>query len=140
MLDVASRAGVRAVIQGANGVDAPHAIGIGDAPHEWLFPQMSAAVHHSGAGTTAAALRAGIPSVAVPVFTDQPFWAARVHALGAGPAPIPYGKATVESVAEAVAAAVKTPAYAAGARRLAGLIGKEDGVAPVARAINSAIK
>ncbi|GAB3521101.1 glycosyltransferase [Arthrobacter monumenti] len=140
MLDVASRAGARAVIQGADGVDAPHAIGIGDVPHEWLFPQMSAAVHHSGAGTTAAALRAGIPSVAIPVFTDQPFWAARAHALGAGPAPIPYGKATVESVAGAVDAAIQTQAYAVGAQRLAGLIAKEDGVTAAARAISSAIE
>src|SRR5579859_2933508 len=32
-------------------------------PHDWLFPQMAAAVHHGGSGTTAASMRAGIPSV-----------------------------------------------------------------------------
>src|SRR5258708_27730457 len=45
------------------------------APHDWLFPRMSAAVHHGGAGTTAAAVRAGIPSLIVPSYGDQPFWA-----------------------------------------------------------------
>lgn len=139
MLDVVARAGVRAVLQGPDAVDLPHAIGVGDVPHEWLLPRMSAAVHHAGAGTTAAALRAGIPSVGVPVFTDQPFWAARVHALGAGPEPIPHGTATVESVAAAVSVAVETPGYAASARHLAGLIAREDGVAPAERAIRRAI-
>ncbi|WP_417218040.1 glycosyltransferase [Arthrobacter sp.] len=139
MLDVASRAGVRAVLQGAEGVDTAHVLGIGDVPHAWLFPRMAAAVHHAGAGTTAAALRAGIPSVGVPVFTDQPFWAARVHALGAGPAPVPYAKATVGAVASAVAAAIRTPSFAERARHLAGLIAREDGVAPVVRAIRHTV-
>lgn len=139
ILDVVARAGVRAVVQGAHEVDLPHAIGIGDVPHAWLLPRMSAAVHHAGAGTTAAVLRAGIPSVGVPVFTDQPFWAARIQALGAGPKPVPHGKATVESLAHAVSAAVGTPDYAERARLLAGLIALEDGVTPVVRAIRRAI-
>ena len=46
-----------------------------DAPHSWLFPRMAAAVHHGGAGTTGAALTAGIPSVVIPFYGDQPFWA-----------------------------------------------------------------
>jgi sterol 3beta-glucosyltransferase len=44
-------------------------------PHDWLFPQLTAAVHHGGAGTTAAAMRAGIPTMVVPFFGDQFFWA-----------------------------------------------------------------
>ncbi len=54
-------------------------------PHSWLFPQVSAVVHHGGAGTTAAAIRAGIPSVIIPFFFDQGFWADRLEKLGAGP-------------------------------------------------------
>ena len=38
---------------------------VGDVPHDWLFPQMAAVVHHAGAGTTGAGLRAGVPAVAV---------------------------------------------------------------------------
>lgn len=55
------------------------------APHSWLFPRCSMAVHHGGAGTTAAALEAGIPSVIFPLLGDQPFWAWRVGQLGVGP-------------------------------------------------------
>jgi UDP:flavonoid glycosyltransferase YjiC (YdhE family) len=57
-------------------------------PHSWLFPRCAAVVHHGGAGTTAAALRAGVPNVAVTFNFDQPFWGERVRSLGCGPAPI----------------------------------------------------
>ncbi|KAF7365254.1 Glycosyltransferase family 1 protein [Mycena venus] len=53
-------------------------------PHDWLFPQIDAAVHHGGAGTTGASLRAGIPTLIKPWFGDQFFWASRVQKLGAG--------------------------------------------------------
>jgi UDP:flavonoid glycosyltransferase YjiC (YdhE family) len=66
-----------------------HVYPIEDVPHEWLFPQLAAVVHHGGAGTTGAGLRAGVPSIVVPFFGDQYFWAGRVAALGAGPEPIP---------------------------------------------------
>ena len=71
-------------------------------PHEWLFARVCAAVHHGGAGVTGAALRAGLPSVVVPVFADQPFWGKRVAQLGAGPAPIPAGKLTEDKLAAAI--------------------------------------
>eukprot|EP00011_Vannellida_sp_DIVA3-517-6-12_P005257 CAMPEP_0114618634 /NCGR_PEP_ID=MMETSP0168-20121206/7800_1 /TAXON_ID=95228 ORGANISM="Vannella sp., Strain DIVA3 517/6/12" /NCGR_SAMPLE_ID=MMETSP0168 /ASSEMBLY_ACC=CAM_ASM_000044 /LENGTH=468 /DNA_ID=CAMNT_0001829779 /DNA_START=77 /DNA_END=1480 /DNA_ORIENTATION=- len=54
------------------------------APHEWLLPQCAAAIHHGGAGTTAASMRAGIPTIVCPVLIDQPFWASRVVTLGNG--------------------------------------------------------
>eukprot|EP01006_Ploeotia_vitrea_P052294 TRINITY_DN67668_c3_g2_i1.p1 TRINITY_DN67668_c3_g2~~TRINITY_DN67668_c3_g2_i1.p1 ORF type:complete len:246 (+),score=28.78 TRINITY_DN67668_c3_g2_i1:45-740(+) len=54
------------------------------APHEWLFPQCCMAIHHGGAGTTAASLRAGIPTIVNAVLIDQPFWASRVITLGVG--------------------------------------------------------
>ncbi|KIP10183.1 glycosyltransferase family 1 protein [Phlebiopsis gigantea 11061_1 CR5-6] len=53
-------------------------------PHDWLFPQIDAAMHHGGAGTTGASLRAGIPTLIKPWFGDQFFWASRVQKLGAG--------------------------------------------------------
>ncbi|KAG8888958.1 hypothetical protein FRB98_006356 [Tulasnella sp. 332] len=53
-------------------------------PHDWLFPQIDAALHHGGAGTTGASLRAGIPTLIKPWFGDQFFWASRVQKLGAG--------------------------------------------------------
>lgn len=61
---------------------------VDDVPHEWLFPRTAGVVHHGGAGTTAAALRSGVPSLACPFFADQFFWARRAAALGVGPAPL----------------------------------------------------
>ena len=58
---------------------------VGDLPHDWVFPRVAAVVHHAGAGTTGAGLRAGVPAVPVPVLADQPFWACRLHRLGRGP-------------------------------------------------------
>lgn len=72
------------------------------APHAWLFPRMAAVVHHGGAGTTAAGLRAGKPTVIAPFFGDQPFWGYHVHALGVGPEPIPQKKLTADALAQAI--------------------------------------
>ncbi len=74
-------------------------LGIESIPHDWLFPRTRAVVHHGGAGTTSAGLRAGIPSIITPLFGDQFFWAGRVHALEVGPPPIPKGKLTAETLA-----------------------------------------
>ncbi|MGP4031402.1 glycosyltransferase [Pseudarthrobacter sp. 1C304] len=138
MLDAARRAGVRAVLQGVEGVSDPGAIGVGAVPHEWLFPQMAAVVHHAGAGTAAAGLRAGVPTVSVPIYTDQPFWAARIASLGAGPPAVPYKELSVERLAAAITQATTAPGYAAQARRLAAALALEDGTAPVAAALRAA--
>ena len=75
-------------------------------PHSWLFPRMAAVVHHGGAGTTAEGLRAGVPTVIIPFVFDQPFWGARIKALGLGPDPIPLKKLTVDRLANAIRIAV----------------------------------
>jgi sterol 3beta-glucosyltransferase len=54
------------------------------APHSWLFPRCKAIVHHGGSGTSGAAFRSGMPSVVVPFFGDQPFWAEQANRLGVG--------------------------------------------------------
>jgi sterol 3beta-glucosyltransferase len=99
------------------------------APHSWLFPRLAAVVHHGGAGTTAAGLRAGVPNVMVPYFADQPFWAARVRALGVGPEPIPRQKLTAERLAAAIETAVGDEEMRRRARELGRQIQAEDGVA-----------
>jgi sterol 3beta-glucosyltransferase len=71
-------------------------------PHQWLFPCCKMVIHHGGAGTTAAGLRAGIPNVVVPFAADQPFWGNRVHMVGAGPRPIPAKKLSVENLTRAI--------------------------------------
>jgi sterol 3beta-glucosyltransferase len=99
------------------------------APHGWLFPRMAAVVHHGGAGTLGAGLRAGVPNVVVPFTSDQPFWGHRVSALGAGPEPIPARRLTAETLAAAITRAVGDEAMRAHAQALGGRIRGEDGVA-----------
>jgi sterol 3beta-glucosyltransferase len=101
---------------------------VGSLPHTWLFERMAAVVHHGGAGTTAAGLRAGVPSVIVPHMGDQAFWGRRVADLGAGPAPIPRKKLTAERLAQAIDTAVSHAAMRARADELGQRIRSEDGV------------
>jgi sterol 3beta-glucosyltransferase len=97
------------------------------APHEWLLPRCKMVVHHGGAGTTSAGLRAGIPNIVVPFTADQPFWGNRVHAIGAGPKPILVknlsAKKLALTIAEAELSAVRERAQFIGQR-----IRREDGV------------
>jgi sterol 3beta-glucosyltransferase len=72
------------------------------APHTWLFPRMAAIVHHGGAGTTAAGLRAGVPNVVVPFSNDQFAWGRRVFELGVGSKPIPRKQLTTEMLSDAI--------------------------------------
>lgn len=108
-----------------------------EVPHDWLFPRLAVAVHHDGAGTTAAALRAGIPSVVVPMFGDQFFWARRVEELGAGPAPLPRRRLTAESLAWAVGRALSDREMEERAGQLGGRILQEDGVGAAVRLIET---
>ncbi|XP_039138503.1 LOW QUALITY PROTEIN: sterol 3-beta-glucosyltransferase UGT80A2-like [Dioscorea cayenensis subsp. rotundata] len=73
-----------------------------NVPHDWLFLQCKAVVHHGGAGTTAAGLKAACPTTIVPFFGDQPFWGDRVHARGVGPAPIPVDQFSLPKLVEAI--------------------------------------
>ena len=102
---------------------------VDSVPHDWLFAQVAAVVHHGGAGTTAAGLRAGIPSIVVPFFGDQPFWGYQVKALGVGPAPIPRAKLSTERLAQAIHQAVHDQPLRQRAADLGAKIRGEDGVA-----------
>jgi sterol 3beta-glucosyltransferase len=98
-------------------------------PHDWLFPQLAAVVHHGGAGTMAASLRAGIPSVMIPFFGDQPFWGRRYHTLGIIPKPIPQKQLTVERLAAAIKNVTSDEAIRPRVAALSARICAEDGVA-----------
>jgi UDP:flavonoid glycosyltransferase YjiC (YdhE family) len=101
---------------------------INAVPHDWLFPRVSAVVHHGGAGTTAAGLRAGKPTVIVPFLADQPYWGRRVAELGAGPKPIPKWVLTPQLLSDAIGAAVKTPSMRQRAEEIGAKIRGENGV------------
>src|SRR5208283_4942931 len=91
--------------------DSKHVITIDYAPHDWLFPRATAVIHHGGAGTTAAALRAGKPSILVPGFFDQSFWANAVYRLGVSPAPFSPHRLSVENLTAAIHDVTTRPQY-----------------------------
>ncbi|KIW92476.1 uncharacterized protein Z519_06323 [Cladophialophora bantiana CBS 173.52] len=99
---------------------------LGNVPHDWLFKYVSCVVHHGGAGTTAAGIRAGRPTVVVPFFGDQPFWGAMVARAGAGPDPIPYKQLTADKLADAINFCLKTESLER-AKELASKIAAERG-------------
>ncbi|KAH6687807.1 hypothetical protein F5X68DRAFT_268554 [Plectosphaerella plurivora] len=107
--------GVRALVSkgwgglGADSMDMPEGVFmLGNVPHDWLFKQVSAVCHHGGAGTSAAGIQAGKPTIVVPFFGDQPFWGAMVKRAGAGPDPIPYKELTAEKLAAAIKVCLET--------------------------------
>lgn len=132
------KAGVRAIIsKGWSGIgdedDAPTGIYlIGNCPHDWLFQQVSAVVHHGGAGTTAAGIAAGRPTVVIPFFGDQPFWGRMVAQSGAGPPPVPFNEMTADSLAASISLALK-PGLVDRAREMAKDIAQGNGAENTAR-------
>ncbi|MBN2556375.1 MAG: glycosyltransferase family 1 protein [Anaerolineales bacterium] len=100
----------------------------GDVPHGWLFPRMAAAVHHGGAGTTGASLRAGLPTLVVPFTSDQPFWGRQVSKLGVGPTPMHPRRLTAARLAEGIQQMLSDTDMRGRARLLGEQIRAEDGV------------
>ncbi|XP_022967212.1 sterol 3-beta-glucosyltransferase UGT80A2 isoform X2 [Cucurbita maxima] len=98
-----------------------------NCPHDWLFLQCKAVVHHGGAGTTAAGLKAACPTTIVPFFGDQPFWGEQVHARGVGPAPIPVEEFSLNKLVNAINFMLD-PMVKKSAVELAKAMENEDGV------------
>ncbi|MFC0510898.1 glycosyltransferase [Asaia spathodeae] len=100
---------------------------IDHAPHDWLFPRMSMVVHHGGAGTVAAAARAGLPQIVIPFLADQFYWSWRLHEIGISPTILSRKHLTPETLALAIGRAgtlrITTAAHALGS-----LINAEHGV------------
>ncbi|KAL1849446.1 hypothetical protein Plec18170_007352 [Paecilomyces lecythidis] len=116
ILDAVSQTGQRALISkgwsnlGSEENELPDNVFFLDhCPHDWLFRHVSCVVHHGGAGTTAAGLLLGRPTVVIPFFGDQPFWGSIVERAGAGPPPVPYKQLTSEKLAAAIMKALELP-------------------------------
>ncbi|MFF9838743.1 glycosyltransferase [Streptomyces sp. NPDC013740] len=108
---------------------------VDEVPHSLLFPRTAAVVHHAGAGTTGAVLRAGAPTVPVPVQFDAAFWASRLTALGTAPGSVPLPRLTSGALARALRRATEDDAHRVRARAVADRLAGEDGVAPVLAAL-----
>ncbi|MDQ5853962.1 MAG: glycosyltransferase [Chloroflexota bacterium] len=144
VLEALARSGQRGILAsgwgGLTAVDVPDNVLVIDAaPHDWLFPRVAAVIHHGGAGTTAAGLRAGKPTVICPFIADQPFWGRVVHRLGVGPQPIPQKKLTADRLAAAITLAVSDTAMRRRAADLGAKIRAEDGIARAVAIIGGSV-
>lgn len=128
-LEITGKRGLLAGGGGAigEGCANPSAFFLASAPHDQLLPRASAAVHHGGAGTTAASLRAGLPTQIVPFFGDQPFWGRQVAALEAGPVPLNLKTLSAATLATSLVA-MDAPPMRARAAELSTALGKDRGV------------
>jgi sterol 3beta-glucosyltransferase len=136
VLQAIALTGQRAILQsgwgGLSKRNVPDTVFMADSiPHSWLFPRMAAVVHHGGAGTTAAGFRAGVPSIVIPFFGDQPFWGQRVAELGVGPNPIPRKQLTAERLAKEIHSVTTNRPMRQRAADLGAKIQSEDGIANV---------
>ena len=99
------------------------------APHDALFKHVSAVVHHGGAGTTAAGLRAGLPTLICHSTFDQPFWGRRVWSLGCGPRPQSLKRLRANRFARGLDELTRTESYRVCASKIGRAITEEDGIA-----------
>ena len=131
VLEAVRRSGVRAILaKGWGGMDIPETPDVfvaGFVPHDWLFTKVKAVVHHGGAGTTAAGILAGKPTLVIPFGGDQPFWGNRVRQLGVGPNPISRERLTVRKLTNALIKLVETKSYEVAAEELGSRLKTEDG-------------
>ena len=145
IFDAVRKAGQRALVSkgwggfGEHNSQVPEGVFmLGNVPHDWLFRHTSCVVHHGGAGTTAAGIALGKPTVVVPFFGDQPFWGAMVAKAGAGPMPIPHKLLTSENLAEAIKEALK-PTAQERAQELGAKIASERGADKGAKSFHDAL-
>ncbi|KAF7538095.1 hypothetical protein G7054_g3267 [Neopestalotiopsis clavispora] len=133
LLEAVKAAGVRALISrgwsklGRGNESNDQVMYLDDCPHEWLFQNVSAVIHHGGAGTTACGLRYGRPTLVVPFFGDQPFWGDMIAAAGAGPKPILYPALNSSNLAEAIRVCLQPEAQTA-AQSISVSMSSEEGV------------
>jgi sterol 3beta-glucosyltransferase len=140
-LAMAGRPGIIAGLDGRGelpGTGTP-VFAVGEVSHDWLFPRLAAVVHHGGSGTTHRAVLAGVPSMAVPIGFDQPYWGRRLAELGAGVPPVPYRKLSPARLASAIGQLTEDPEIAARAKHLGAVLSAENGPAVAARVVMAAL-
>lgn len=113
---------------------------INSTPHSWLFPKVAATVIHGGAGTCAASLRAGKPTIVIPFMGDQYFWGDQIYKRGAGPKPIPYKSLNALNLAKSINEAVNNIQMIENAKHIGEILRKENGAALAAKKIHLYLK
>ncbi|HWA30289.1 MAG TPA: glycosyltransferase [Rhizomicrobium sp.] len=109
-------------------------------PHDWLLPKMAAGIHHGGAGTTGACLRAGIPQVVVPFVGDQFFWGLQVEKRGVAPKRIPHSTLTAQALGDAIGKVLSDPAMRKRAAEMGERVRAENGLARAAAVIEQVVR
>lgn len=139
-LDALDRIGQRGLLltgwSGISQADLPQdVLKVDHAPHDWLLPRVAAVLHHGGAGTTHAVLRAGVPMVVTPFFGDQGFWADQVHRLDLSPAPLDRAHLDPDALALALHVAATYPPLRERTRQAGRIVRAEGGVTNAVRVI-----
>lgn len=142
--DAIQSSGLKAIILGGGGAlqestRSENVFFASELPHEWLFPKMRAVIHHGGAGTTGAVLRAGVPSVIIPFGMDQPFWAKRIETLKLGVA-LQKNRFGAETLKRAIESVLTDTAMVGNARDMGLHIQEEDGAKRAADEIFRAVE
>ena len=118
---------------GLGGEDLPSTVFVArSTSHARLLPRVALAVHHGGAGTTAAAARAGVPQIVVPHLADQFYWGHQIHARGLGGRPISRSSLTAPKLARAIQFVLSRPHFAETARSIQASLERTDGVSTLA--------
>ncbi len=140
---VLSQTGLRAIVRtvrgglrDANFPEDEMIFTIKSVPHDWLFPQMLAVVHHGGHGTTLNGIRAGVPTVTIPYNGDQFLFARRLGELGLGTPPIVQEQPSVERLVAAIRIAISDTTMRSRAAAMGKRIQAEDGVARAVEAFH----
>ena len=146
ILKAVAQAGCRVIIQRGGGGLArrsslpENVYAVDFVPHSWLFPRAGCVVHHGGAGTTAAAFRAGVPTVVVPHLLDQPIWAEYARAFGCAGAVIPHDQLSAEKLGVALTQTLSNARFRRAAARLGEQIRAENGVQTARQLITSVVR
>jgi sterol 3beta-glucosyltransferase len=139
VLAAVRRANVRAIIDSAAGSDAvdasPDVYMNAAIPHSRLFGSVAAVIHHGGAGTTGAVLRAGVPGIVIPWALDQFYWAKLAHRLGAAPRPLPRRRLTVDRLVGAIRLVHDDRRLRARAERVGAAVASEEGTRTAVRLV-----
>ncbi|HMQ33512.1 MAG TPA: glycosyltransferase, partial [Chloroflexaceae bacterium] len=139
-VEAVHQAGARALVLGAQpgtvAGSSADTLTLSYAPFSAIYPRCVAVIHHGGIGTTAQALRAGVPMLIAPWGFDQFFIGDRVAQLGAGQS-ISRRQYVTRRVAAHLRALIEDPSYRQRAEQLSAQIQREDGVGTLCEALEA---